>query len=219
MNFDRRLIDYGESLDYEPPDAATSFMVWARSDIAAGNLAPGVVNELTDYGGTPPAWRQIGGYDIAGAAFVEADDGPTVKSLDTLAPVEGLDDALSADGFSVTWGTLTRIADGLGSEILMVTAYDNGRLIGRTVYRIPAPSSTDAAVIAAQERQQLQSLLNARDRAAGNAGIVKRQDSEGGAEEFESLAVLDRRIAEVRARIAWFQEAERGNPLPRLEAW
>ena len=42
---------------------------------------------------------------------------------------------------------------------------------------------------------------------------------EGIGEEFESVAVLDRRIAEVRSRIAWFEAAANGNILPRMETW
>ena len=38
-------------------------------------------------------------------------------------------------------------------------------------------------------------------------------------EEFESLPVLDRRIAKVRLRIAWFKEVANGNILPRMETW
>ena len=34
-----------------------------------------------------------------------------------------------------------------------------------------------------------------------------------------SKSVLDRRIAEVRSRIAWFEAAANGNILPRMETW
>ena len=74
-------------------------------------------------------------------------------------------------------------------------------------------------MIAAQERRTLQSLLLARDRRAGAGGIIKIDHGEAGAEEYESLAVLDRRIAEVRARIAWFEDAAEGNGLPRATYW
>ena len=51
-------------------------------------------------------------------------------------------------------------------------------------------------------------------------GNIKRRDSgEGIGEEFESLAVLDRRIAKVRLRIAQFKEVANGNILPRMETW
>ena len=45
-------------------------------------------------------------------------------------------------------------------------------------------------------------------------GDTKRRDSgESIGEEFEGVAVLDRRIAEVRSRIAWFEAAANGNIL------
>ena len=97
----------------------------------------------------------------------------------------------------------------------MVVAYAGGKAIQRTIFRIPAPSLIDPGVIAAQERRTLQSLLLARDQRAGAGGVIKV--FEGG--EFESLAVLDRRIAECRARIAWFEDAAEGDPLPRAEYW
>ena len=101
----------------------------------------------------------------------------------------------------------------------MVVAYADGKAIQRTIFRIPAPSSIDPGVIAAQERLLLQSLLRTRDQRAGSGGVIKLDHGEAGAEEFESLAVLDRRIAECRARIAWFEQAAEGNDLPRLETW
>ena len=74
-------------------------------------------------------------------------------------------------------------------------------------------------MIAAQERLLLQSLLRTRDQRAGAGGIIKHDHGDGMGEEFESLAVLDRRIAECRARIAWFEQAGDGNALPRQEYW
>ena len=65
-------------------------------------------------------------------------------------------------------------------------------------------------MITAQERQTLQSLLVARDQAVGRSGVIEMFEGE----KFESLAVLDRRIAECRARIAWFEAAADGNDLP-----
>ena len=101
----------------------------------------------------------------------------------------------------------------------MVVAYADGKAIQRTIFRIPAPSAIDPGVIAEQERLLLQSLLRTRDQRAGSGGVIKLDHGEAGAEEFESLAVLDRRIAECRARIAWFEDAAEGNNLPRAVYW
>ena len=101
----------------------------------------------------------------------------------------------------------------------MVVAYAGGKAIQRTIFRIPAPSAIDPGVIAEQERLLLQSLLRTRDQRAGSGGVIKLDHGEAGAEEFESLAVLDRRIAECRARIAWFEDAAEGNNLPRAVYW
>ena len=52
------------------------------------------------------------------------------------------------------------------------------------------------------------------------AGGIKRRDSgEGIGEELESLAVLDRRIAKIRSRIAWFEAVANGSVLPQMETW
>ena len=84
---------------------------------------------------------------------------------------------------------------------------------------MPAPNATDASTIAGQERRLLQTLLQARERAAGTGGVRKHDEGEGVGDEYESLAALDRRIAETRARVAWFEQAAEGNALPRAEYW
>ena len=50
-------------------------------------------------------------------------------------------------------------------------------------------------------------------------GLGLRDEGEGVGDEYESLAVLDRRIAETRARVAWLEQAADGNALPRAEYW
>ena len=131
----------------------------------------------------------------------------------------GLEVTASAARFTVPWESLREFAGSIQREALMVVAYADGKAIQRTIFRIPAPSSIDPRVIAAQERLLLQSLLRTRDQRAGSGGVIKLDHGEAGAEEFESLAVLDRRIAECRARIAWFEDAAEGSPLPRAEYW
>ena len=106
------------------------------------------------------------------------------------------------------------------TEIVQVISYDgDGKATTIDRYSVPAPSSTDANVIAAQERKVLQNLLVARETAASTGGRKKVGEETLGEVEYESLAVLDRRIAEVRARIVWFEQAAAGNVLPRQEYW
>ena len=50
-------------------------------------------------------------------------------------------------------------------------------------------------------------------------GHVKVRTADGTEVERIPIAVIDRRVAEVRARIAWFEAAARGNGLPRAEFW
>ena len=101
----------------------------------------------------------------------------------------------------------------------MVVAYLDGKATHKTIIRTPPVSAIDPVVIAAQERRTLQSLLLARDARAGAGGIIKIDHGEGSGEEYESLAVLDRRIAECRARISWFEQAAEGNDLPSATYW
>ena len=55
--------------------------------------------------------------------------------------------------------------------------------------------------------------------ATGAGGIKRRDSGEGIGEELESLAVLDRRIAKIRSRIAWFEAVANGSVLPQMETW
>ena len=50
-------------------------------------------------------------------------------------------------------------------------------------------------------------------------GHVSVKTPDGTEVERMPLAVIDKRIAEVRARVAWFEQAAEGNVLPRMEVW
>ena len=202
----RVLIDYGEDATYEPPAGADRFTAWRRSEI----MPPFIDAQAeTSYGGLPPQWVTFGGYDIAADEIIEEDTtaGALRSGVTGFAPTAG--------GFTAKWNTLIDFTSGLGSECLMVVAYVAGKATEKVIYAIPAPSATDAAVIAAQERRLLQSLLLARERVAGHGGIKSHFEGV----EYENPAVLDRRISEVRARIVWFEAAEVGNTMPRQEHW
>ena len=118
------------------------------------------------------------------------------------------------------WITLTDLAEGLDTEIVQFIAYDgDGRAMQIDRFAVPAPNATDVSTIAAQERRLVQTLLQARERAAGTGGVPRHDEGEGVRDEYESLAVLDRRIAETRARVAWLEAAANGNILPQIETW
>ena len=208
-------IEYGEDAAYSPPTGADRWSCFRRTDIMAPMNMDQMANPLVTHGGAPPTWASIGGWNIAADTFIP----PTKTAGAPHAPASGFETVASAAGFTVTWDTIAAAtANGL-REALMVVAYESGKATHRTVYRAPASSAIDPAVIAAQERRLLQSLLLARDKAAGRGGAIKIDSGEGVGEEFESLAVLDRRIAECRARIAWFEQAAEGVTLPRAVYW
>ena len=209
-------IEFGEDANYSPPTGAERWSAFSRTDIlSALNDNEPRGNPLITHGGHPPQWAIIGGWDVTADAFIP----PPSTAGQPRANVTGFEDAASAAGFAIEWDTLAAAsATGL-REILMVLAYEGGKAKKRTIFRTPASSAIDPTVIAAQERRLLQSLLVTRDQRAGAGGAFKIDHGEGAGEEFESLAVLDRRISECRARIAWFEDAAEGNNLPRLEAW
>ena len=170
---------------------AACFIVWAKT--VAADAAP--------------RWLQVAGYDAAN---------------DTPIAVTGQSTALAVASTGVTgdWQTLVGLFDGYNPQVVMVTAQDaQGRPMTMDRYSLPAPNSTDAATIAAQERKLLQKLLSAREAVAETGGHAKIKTPDGSELERVELAALDRRVAEVRARIVWFETAAGGNALPRAEHW
>ena len=208
-------VEFGEDTRYSPPTGAERWSAFSRTDIlSALNDEPGG-NPLITHGGHPPQWAIIGGWNVTADAFIP----PPSTSGQPRANVTGFEDAASAAGFAIEWDTLAAASSTGLREMLMVLAYEGGKAVKRTIFRTPASSAIDPTVIAAQERLLLQSLLRTRDQRAGSGGIIKHDHGEGSGEEFESLAILDRRIAECRARIAWFEQAAEGNNLPRATYW
>ena len=208
-------VEYGEDTRYSPPPGAERWTAFRRTDIMGAMSETGFANSGITYGGEPPTWAVMGGWNILTDAFI-----PVPEFTGSIAaPSTGFEHVASATGFAIDWNTLaSATASGL-REALMVVAYVDGLATHKTMFRVPASSAIDPVVIAAQERRLLQSLLLTRDKRAGSGGIIKQDQGEAGGEEFESLAVLDRRIAECRARIAWFEDAAAGNPLPRVTYW
>lgn len=206
----RHQIEYGETLSWEPPAGATKFIVWTQPAIQTYDQRA-TPSDLIAAGGKPPAWTEAGGYDITAAAEIA----PGIEGAKRLTGYE-----LDQDGVTMTWRALLVIAQGALSECVQIIPYDSdGKALRIDRYAVPAPSSTESALIAAQEQRFLQHLLAARESAAVAGGAKIRDLGEGERVEYESLAVLDRRIAETRARIAWFTQAAEGNALPRAEFW
>ena len=206
-------LHYGESLTWAPPAGTAKYIGWLKTALQpyVQNSAQTAVTH-TAFGAAPPSWAEIGGYDIAGNAVIPSPHSDGGK--DTFA------DVATADGVTVQWATLIALADGLDSEVFQIVSYGaDGRAIQLDMVSVPAPLATDASVIAAQERAVLQTLLLARIEAAGQGGAKRITLGEDTETEFENLAVLDRRIGEVRARIAWFEQAAGGNIMPRQEHW
>ena len=192
----RHDIDFGEGIRWTPPAGTGAFFVWSK--VASDDAAM--------------RWRRLAGWDVATASAVSIADVPT-----------GVGVQLTAAEVTMDWPGLLALFDGYDNEILQVTSHDGGAttaLRTRDVFLLPPPASTNAASIAALERRFLKQLLEMR---AGLGdlvgGHVKVRTADGTEVERIPIAVIDRRVAEVRARIAWFEAAARGNGLPRAEFW
>ena len=188
----RHELEFGEGLAWSPPALASRFYVWDKTEA---------------FSGTAPRWLQVGGYDIENGAQIIVQGQATVLTV-------------SAGGVVATWATIAALHDGFDPELAMITALDaQGRPVSIDRYSVPVPESSAAATIAAQERAYLQSLLTTRGNLAASGGFARQSDPSGTETELMDIAVLDRRVAETRARIAWFEQAAAGNALPRLEMW
>ena len=189
----RHSIDFGEPLAWTPPAGAAVFYVWAKT--VADDEAM--------------RWRRLAGWNVTNNTVETIPDAPGSPTL-TLAGAE----------VSLAWAELLGIFDGYDNEIVQVTAHDAaGAMLTRDVFSLPAPTATNAATIAAQERRVLKSLIAQREKSYAVAGHMRLSSADGSALERETMAALDRRISEVRARIVWFEAAAAGNALPRAEFW
>ena len=130
---------------------------------------------------------------------------------------------LSTGEVSLNWTDLLVMYDGFDNEIMQITTHADEAamaLLTHDVFLLPAPTSTDASTVAAQERRVLKDLLEMRLGLAGmHAGHVRVSTPDGTQVERMPIAVIDRRITEVRARIKWFELAAEGNTMPGLNIW
>ena len=192
----RHQIEFGESVIWEPPPGTGAFFAWGKRP---------EINEAM-------RWRRLAGWDIANNRSVVIPDAPSGRGVQ-----------LSSAQVAMIWTDLLMLFDGFDNEILQLTTHANQAemsLITRDVYMLPAPTSTNSATVAAQERQVLKDLLEMRLGLAGmHGGHVKVSTPDGTEVERMPIAVIDRRIIEVRARIKWFELAAEGNTLPGLSLW
>ena len=188
----RHDIDFGESLRWEPPAGTAEFFLWAK--------------QTAD--GSAMRWKRVGGFNVLTDAPITVPEATGAIQI----PMGRLD---------MAWGDLLMTFDGFDAAVLQVTAHDaNARVISVDVYTLPAPTSIDPASIAAQERRVLADLLKMRlGLSAMHGGHVSVTTPDGTSVERMPIAVIDKRIGEVRARIAWFEQAAQGNTLPRAEYW
>ena len=84
-----------------------------------------------------------------------------IEATDKL--IEGFESVATATGFTVLWTTMMDLAGGLDNEVMQIVAYDeDGRATQIDRFVVPAPNTTDASTIAAQERRLLQTLYSMR---------------------------------------------------------
>ena len=192
MTFRRTTIQYGEALDFTTPDGAASYLLWARE-------TP-----------TPMArWISQGGYSLAGGVVIAAPVGVTVA----VAPM------FEAEGFTIDWPTLDLLAASGEREALQVISYKTGRASRIDRYSVPVTDASSPNVIIAQEREVLALLIDQRLAASQTSGMSELTLPDGRSEKYSDVMVLDRRISEIRARIAWFESAARGVAMPGQTLW
>ena len=204
-------VEFGESLTWTPPSGAARYHVWIKTDAYTWFNATEPTE--TTYGGNSPRWGQVAGFDVQNNVAL---DFPVALSVKSGAP----NIKLTAAGIDVEWQISLALFDGHDPEVMMLTAMaGDAKVMSIDRYRLPTPNNTDASTIAAQERRLLQTLLNTREKVAAAGGKAKVMQTEGEGFEYMELAALDRRVAEVRARIVWFDTEAAGNALPRAEFW
>ena len=194
VQVNRHFLDFGETLNWEATDGVAEFFVWAKRSAD----------------GAAMRWKRVAGWDVA--------NDQTIAVPEASGNIN-----LTGPELVAEWDGLLIMFDGFDPEILQVTSHGpslSGRaLICRDLYTLPAPTSVNAQSIAAQERKYLQTLVGIiTDKGNVNSMIqFKVATPDGTSVERMQLAALERRIAETRARIAWFEAAAEGDPLPRME--
>ena len=124
-----------------------------------------------------------------------------------------------AEGFTIDWAMLDLLAQAGESEPLQVISYQDGRASRIDRYSVPVTDASSPNVVIAQEREVLALLIDQRLAASQTSGMSELTLPDGRSEKYADVMVLDRRISEIRARIAWFESAARGVSMPGQTLW
>lgn len=187
----RHAISYGEQLTWCVPDGAASYRAWTRAEAT-----------------TTSRWVEAGGFDIEREVAINAPDGNLADLM------------LSAEMASLPWAAVDILAGEGVREALQIISYDSDGFALRTDrYQVPVSQAGDLDMIIAIETQYLGELLYQRQAATSTQGIRDLQLPDGRRETYASIEALDRRVMEIRARLAWFEAAAAGTVLPRNEYW
>ena len=145
-------IDFGESLRWEPPAGTASFFVWGKSTTSSSIMR----------------WRRVAGWNV--------ETGMRITVPESSGRI-----VLPNGTVNMTWSDLLIVFDGYDPELFQITAHDeNMRVIATDVFSIPAPTSTNASSIAAEERKLLQQLLEMRSGLASmEGGHIKVETPDG----------------------------------------
>ena len=192
MTTTHHLIDFGESLRWEPPAGTAEFYVWGKRTADNSIMR----------------WRRVAGYSV-------------VTGMKVTVPEATGNIAIPNGRIEMTWSDLLIVFDGFDPELFQITAHDaDMKVISIDIYSIPAPTSVNASSVAAQERKVLQQLLEMRSGLAGmSAGHISVKTPDGTEVERMPIAVVDKRISELRARVAWFEAAAAGDAMPGVSFW
>ena len=184
----------GEDLVFEPSEAADSYRVWKR-EAPASHLS---------------GWLSAGGYDIDDAAALDPDQGGALPGL-----------VVGAAEARLPWASVQALMalSGTVAEGLQIVEYADGRARLTLRYVMPLMGGEPLDRIINQDRELLDLMVTQRKEIADTAGIKELELPDGRRESYASIDVWDSRIMELRARIAWLEQAQGGNPLPRMEVW
>ena len=109
-------LEYGEDAVWTAPAGATRWLAWRRTELQPVHNATQLDAGGSGYGGSPPAWTEIGGFDITADSVITAEEKDS--------GVQGFSSIATAAGVTIKWAALMELADGLDTEVVQLVAYD-----------------------------------------------------------------------------------------------